>query len=270
MKTRIVFFLLLALFCWQTNTALAQQANPTYYVVYDYMKVKPGKWDDYLKLEKAFKKIHAAKKKAGKLDDWGLMQVLSPSGASVEYDYVTFNVYAGDAQLANYYEGQYMPDNWSQMLAPDEFEVVMNSSEIRTLVKSEVWTTVDGVLADNFKTSKISVFNYFGFPAGGNHDKHVKMETDIWKPIHAARVKDGTMKGWRLLQMQLPFGADMPYQDATIDLYSDMSQYLAPFFDKYFAKVHPGKDVNALLKQTNESATLLKGEVRMVIDRLDW
>ncbi len=270
MKSRFLFSLLLAILFCQTQSAFAQQAEPTYYVIYDYMKVKPGKWDDYLKLEKAFKKIHAVKKKAAKMDDWGLLAVLSPSGASTEYDYVTYNVYAGEAQLANYYEGQYMPDNWSNLLTPDEFEVVMNASEIRTLVKTEVWTTTDRVLADDYKTAKISVFNYFDFPATGSHDKHVKVETDIWKPIHAARVKDGKMKGWRLLQMQMPFGADMPYQDASVDLYTDMKQYLAAWDPQYFAKVHPGKDMTALMKQTNEACTLLRGEVRMVIDRLDW
>jgi hypothetical protein len=234
------------------------------------MKVKPGTWDDYLKLEKAFKKIHAAKKKAGKLDTWGLQQVLSPSGANVDYNYVTYNVYEGDAQFANYYEGQYMPDNWSNLLTPDEFELVMNADEIRTLVKTEVWSSVDRVVADDVSSAKISVFNYFDFPATGSHYKHVKAETDIWKPIHAARVKDGKMKGWRLMQMQMPFGADMPYQDASVDLYADMTQYLAAWDPQYFAKVHPGKDMNAMMKQTNEATTLIRGEVRMVIDRLEW
>jgi hypothetical protein len=270
MKTRIFFLLLLAILFGQTHTAIAQQAEPTTYIIYDYMKVKPGKWDDYMKLEKAFKKIHAARKKAGKMDDWGLMRVLSPAGANMEYNYVTFNVFAGDAQLANQMEGQFMPDNWSNLLTPDEFEVVMKSDEIRTLVKSEVWANLDNVVADDIKSAKISVFNYFDFPATGSHDKHVKAETDIWKPIHAARVKDGTMKGWRMHQMIMPYGAAMPYQDATVDLYADFKQYLAGWIEKYFAKVHPGKDVDALLKQTEESCTLLRGEVRLIVDRLDW
>ena len=61
----------------------------------------------------------------------------------------------------------------------------------------------------------------------------------------------------------------MPYNICTVDLYSDMKQYMAPFFANYFKKVHPSKDVNELLKQTGEAATLTKGEVRMIIDHLD-
>ena len=35
-----------------------------------------------------------------------------------------------------------------------------------------------------------------------------------------------------------------------------------------FNKVHPGKDANKLMDSTWESATLIRGEVRMMIDRI--
>jgi hypothetical protein len=57
---------------------------------------------------------------------------------------------------------------------------------------------------------------------------------------------------------------------ATIDVYSDMKQMLAPWFDQYFKKIHPGKNVDDLMKQTGDATNLVKGEVRMVIDRLEW
>ena len=146
------------------------------------------------------------------------------------------------------------------------------TDEIRTIVKTEVWSSVeDGIFADGWeKTTKIAVWNYFSPPAGKTRADHINMENDIWKPIHAARVKDGTMKGWVLLGLDLPFGADQPYHMATIDLYTDMAQYLAPWFEAYFKKVHPGKEVAGLMQQTRAATTLVKGEVRMIIDRLDW
>jgi hypothetical protein len=49
-----------------------------------------------------------------------------------------------------------------------------------------------------------------------------------------------------------------------------IGHYLAPWFDAYYKKIHPGKDINKLLDQTEAATTLVKGEVRMVIDRLDW
>lgn len=263
--------LLLAILCCQAVSITAQTATPepTRYHVLSYIKVAPGKHAEYLKLEQAWKKIHAAKKKAGRMEGWALLDVLSPSGASCEYNYVTRNTFQGNDQLADFFEGAYMPDNWQSLLTKEEIDLVNRTDEIRTLVKNEVWSAVDGTMAPDLSDAKISVFNYFDFPEGKTSADHIKMEQDIWKPIHDARVKDGTMKGWVLLQMQFPFGASMPYQDATVDLYKDMKQLMAPWFDSYFAKVHPGKNVADLLKATGEAARLVKGELRLRIDVLD-
>lgn len=92
-----VIALLLAIFCCQIIPASAQTATqePTTYHVLSYIKVAPGKHAEYLKLEQAWKKIHAAKKKAGRLEGWALLDVLAPSGASCEYNYVTRNTFKG-------------------------------------------------------------------------------------------------------------------------------------------------------------------------------
>ncbi len=270
-----LFSLLLALLVGHATTAFAQTAtvsDTTYYSVYSYIKVAPAMRDDYLKLEKAFKKIHAAKKKAGEMENWSLAAVMSPSGANCAYNYVARNGLRGNKQLAYYYEGNYMPKNWQSLLTPAEVALVNRTDEIRTIVKTEVWSAAGAeIFADGWeKTTKIAVWNYFSSPAGKTRADHIKMENDIWKPIHAARVKDGTMMGWVLLGLELPFGANQPYNMATIDLYTDMSQYLAPWFEPYFKKIHPGQEIPELMKQTNAATTLVKGEVRMIIDRLDW
>ena len=80
----------------------------------------------------------------------------------------------------------------------------------------------------------------------------------------------GVVAGGLLLSLQMPFGSAQPYDMATVDVYTDMKQSLAPWFDAYFKKVHPGKDVAELMKQTGAATDLVKGEVRMVIDRLNW
>ena len=76
--------LLLAIFCCHAVFTTAQTADPapTRYHVLSYIKVAPGKHAEYLKLEQAWKKIHAAKKKAGRLEGWALLDILAPSGAS--------------------------------------------------------------------------------------------------------------------------------------------------------------------------------------------
>ncbi len=138
---KTLFALLLAALCCQFTSAQTAAADTIRYSHYAYMKVKPGMYDDYLKLEKAWKKIHAANKKAGNLHDWSLAEMVSPSGASSEYDFVCRNTYIGAAALAASYESSYLPDNWKSLLTAAEIALVDRTGDIRTMVKTEVWST---------------------------------------------------------------------------------------------------------------------------------
>ena len=251
------------------SAAFSQAATPTTHHVYSYMKVAPAMESDYLKLEQAWKKIHVARKQAGKMDDWILLRVLSPSGSGVQYNYITRNTFVGDDKLAAYYESEYMPDKWQSLLTPEEVALVGRTESIRSIVKEEVWAGVDGISADDVDKATIAVFNYFTFPEGKTRADHIQMERDIWKPVHAARVKDGSLKAWLLLQMEMPFGAAQPYSDATVDVYANMKQYLTGSPVDYFKMAHPDRNLDMLLAQTSANAKLVRGEVRMIVDRLN-
>lgn len=270
----VLFSLLLAVVFGLPNAAFAQAAatpaGPTSYNVYSYMSVSPGQRDNFLALTKAWKKIQVAKKKAGKIDDWSISRMLSPRGADSEYDYVIRTSIIGEENLAWYYETPWLMDGWQTGLTTAEISLVLHADDYRTMNKQEVWSIIDRTLADDIDKSTVAVFNYFSRPEGKTQADHIKVENDIWKPIHAARVKDGSLKGWILLRMEFPFGDAMPYDMATIDVYKDMKAYLAPFVGDYFKKIHSGKDMADLMKQTAAATTLVKGDVRMIIDRLDW
>lgn len=233
------------------------------------MKVAPGMHGDYLKMEKAYKKMHAEAKKAGKMAGWALLEVISPAGTNTEYNYVARNTFSGEEQLANYMGGDFYDEKWESVLTKEEMALVERTEQIRSMVKVEVWSMVDGARAKDWETAKVAVFNYFDSPEGKTRTDHFNMEKEIWKPVHQARVDDGKMKGWVLLNLEFPFGASMPYNSATVDLYTDMKEYFTPWFEDYFKKVHPGKNLDELEKRTMEAATLTKGEVRMLLDRLD-
>ena len=271
MKT-VLSILLLAIFSLGTGSLFGQTTGPTRYTNYSYMKVTPEKYGEYIKLEKAWKKLHMALKKAGKLDDWSLTEVISPSGSSTQYNFVTRNTYLGEAQYASTFDQNYMPENWQSMLTVDEIDLVLRTGEIRTLVKNETWVQSDLIWSkDTISKGKVVVFNYFSIPEGKTNGDHTKVERDIWKPVHQARIKAGTMRGWVLLDMMLPFGSAYPYSSATIDVYNDMKQYLMQDgMEDTFKKVHPGKDINVLWKQTSDACKLVRGEVRVVLDRLSW
>ena len=116
-------------------------------------------------------------------------------------------------------------------------------------------------------TPKVSVFNYFDFPETGGRAAHNQVETEIWKPIHDQRVKDGEMMGWVLLNKIMPFGRSESYKSATVDLYDSIEDYLtlgSPI--PTMEKIHAGKDIDQLLEQTAAAAHLTKGEVRILLE----
>jgi hypothetical protein len=192
------------------------------------------------------------------------------TGSESEYNFVTRHSFLGEAQLANFLEKSFLPEGWKALVTPEEAALVDRAHEIRTMVKQDIWSEVDKTVADDMGKATVAVFNFFKQPEGKTRADHTKMEQDIWKPVHAARVKDGSMKGWVMLGLEFPGGSSLPYDMATIDVYTDMKQLLTPWFDAYFKKVHPGKDTTQLMKQTGDATDLVRTELRLVIDRLNW
>ncbi len=244
----------------------AQENEPQGYYAFDYMQVQPGKHEEYLKLEKAWKKIHEANIKAGKYGFWELTRVAYPTGANEPYNYVTRTNFRGEKQLADFIENWPTPD-LNAILTPEERALVDRTNEIRTRVKSEIWAHTDLTVAGDVNTARVLVFNYFDIPEGATAGDHLRVEREIWKPVHEARHKDGKMKGWVLIDKLLPYGSADAYQHATVDLYTNMEQLLnqqnpIPWFEK----VHAGKDIEKLLAETAAAGDLIRAEVRLVLD----
>ncbi len=254
-----------------TQVTLKAQDDGPYFVVFDYMKVAPGMSEDYLKLENAWKKIHQTRIDAGSLDGWSLHQVVMPSGAQGEYNYVTVNGYAGRKQLAGHFSADGpMPDDLSKILSPEELALVNLTSTIRDMIKTEVWQVRDMAEESSGANAMVSVFNYFKLKPGVLGREHGKMEAEVWKPVHEAKIKNGEMAGWAMASLFMPYGSEVPYSNATVDWYTDMEQMIMPASDGLFEKVHPGKNADDMYAKTRELADLLRAEVRYRIDRIGF
>lgn len=223
--------------------------------------------DDYLALEKAWKKIHQSNIKEEKYVHWALSRVAYPSGSDVSHNYVTRTVLKGEKQLAAYLENSIFPADIESVLTAAERELVSRTGDIRKLIRSEVYARADYILPEDMAMPKVSVFNYFSFPPTGSRSAHLQVERDIWMPVHQARIAAEELNGWVLLTKRLPFGSGAPYQDATVDLYDDMEEYLRVYNPTPFmAKAHPGQDMETLFAATDAAATLISGEVRVWVD----
>lgn len=233
------------------------------------MKVKPNMHEKYHQLEAAWKKIHIESKARGIQDGWAFLGLISPSGTSTEYNYVTRNTFVGEEKLASYLQSTSMMEGWESLLSDGELAIVKKTSEIRDLVKTEIYTTVASLWAEDRSDSKIRVFNYFDLPEGKHRPDHFAAAEKIWMPVHKARIEQGTMKGWVSAELVTPYGSAMPYQIITADFYTNVEDMLNTPFWELMTAAHPDQEVGGLFAEWEANADLVKSEIRILIDSVE-
>jgi len=74
------------------------------------------------------------------------------------------------------------------------------------------------------------------------------------------------LAGWGLYQLTFPYGADIPYEAATVYFYVNWEDIRSGNFGKHWDKVHPDKSNAYIGRQFSETRTLLKAELRVLVD----
>src|SRR5690348_9590057 len=86
--------------------AFSQQSTPPKYIQVDYMKVDPGKGQQYVKMEQdLWKAVHKAQINSKNIESWSLYAVRYPSGTIREYDFTTATTLSNFAALESPYKG---------------------------------------------------------------------------------------------------------------------------------------------------------------------
>jgi L-rhamnose mutarotase len=89
-----------------------------------------------------------------------------------------------------------------------------------------------------------------------NEGKYLEVEKNIWKPLHLERTKQGNIVGWFLYRVRF-IGTDDAYNYVTVTLFNNPVNIEDPWKNIDPAKVLPGKDLDAALKETGESRDMV-------------
>jgi len=89
-----------------------------------------------------------------------------------------------------------------------------------------------------------------------NEGKYLEIEKNIWKPLHIERARQGNIAGWFLYKVRFT-GTDDAYNYVTVTLFSNPANIEDPWKNIDPAKVLPGKDLDAALKETGESRDMV-------------
>ncbi len=99
----------------------------------------------------------------------------------------------------------------------------------------------------------------------GKEWNYVELERNFWKPVHVERIKKGEIVGWMLYHIRYTASSD-PYNYATVTIFSDPEKLENPgTIDP--VTVHPDKDVEKVLIETEESRDLV---IRNLMIRKDF
>lgn len=262
----LITTLTLALCCLVLPTDLHAQEDDQGYVIVEYMKVKPGMYDQYLECESIWKTIHQERQKAGIIEGWELEEVLYPSGTDNEYDFITITFFKNWDAIGKMGES-WNEETWNkvtQSLSSEQEEIADRAEEFRDIVKREIWTAADmafGTEGDD--QPKFRVENFMQIPSNG-WDAWMEMETELAKPVHVKNIELGNRAGWALTILVMPHGAGLPYQASTVDFYDSWEQ-MNSNEGAAWETTHPNMSEEQVNSRIEGTRTLVRSEARMLI-----
>jgi hypothetical protein len=261
-KMKKILFTIIAgtFFFFCVMPIIAQDEVPRSISQVDYMKVSPDQLENYLEVERVWKKIHQYNIKQGKYQLWTMEEILQPSGTMYDYNYITRVSFKDEAQYNAFVEGDYVPLNLDKLLTKEEMKAYNATTSSRDLVKSEVWQLMSEMVDDDEDDGewRYSKFNYFSINEGYTPDDFVAVQT-MWTPVHEARIEDDKLEGWVVMRKLLPYGSMFNERYATVDHFKSMTDLMTDDTSRYFDMLGNAEEA---FKKTDEGANLVRQEVR--------
>lgn len=245
------------------NKALIAQTNkPTVYVAVNYVKTTPGKSGVYDKLLNTYSKsINEEYFKSGKILGWYTNDVLLPTGSSAPYDKTIVTVSTDLSLLID--DTTSIRERFKKMIpgASDEtIQMIFDSyAGARTLVKREIYSFIDGVSLNSKNSTYAQVDFMKATP--GKESEYVKLEKDIYKPMHTEMVKRGGKDDWGLYAVEMPYSSEREYDYITANFYTSLNQGNGISYSEIAKKVFPKMDVNAISTQTTNARKMVRSDL---------
>jgi hypothetical protein len=268
----VAAFVMIALLLPAIRT-LAQTPPQQIYVGVNFIKIHPGKQEQYRQLvEKYGKKVNEYLFKNQNLMGWYLYQVLMPAGSSSDFEYAAVNITGSLDALLDFpmstkdiYK-KVFPEMTDKMIS----DVQTQFDECRHIVRREIYTPVQGAHTDDAPNAPPSKYMQVDLmhPAAGKTADYIKMEKETFLPLHKERVKMGILKGWGLYEKIMPVDSRMEYEYVTVNYYDDLNK-LSEGFSESVKKVFPQKDMNAMFNETEATRTMVQSGIWKLMSYVD-
>ena len=96
---------------------------------------------------------------------------------------------------------------------------------------------------------------------------YLRLEREIWMPIHRERIRRGQLRSWTLYEVQFPFGTETEYGFVTVNVHDSLADLERDLGD-VFGRVHPTVPLDTLARRTYGARRLVRGEVWRRVEHL--
>jgi hypothetical protein len=97
-------------------------------------------------------------------------------------------------------------------------------------------------------------------------EDYLKMEHDLWKPVHQERIKQGHMRSWALYEVRYPAGSQRECDYRTVNTYGTLTDIDLPVAP-VFTKVHPGVSIADVVRRTVAGRDMRQAELWYQVDQ---
>ena len=104
-----------------------------------------------------------------------------------------------------------------------------------------------------------AIVDFFKVPQG-KEAAYIKLEKEVWKPIHEARLKAGEISGWFIYQMDLA-GSGNNYNYVSVTLVENLGKIDEVNYQKWFKNIFPKRPIEDIMKQTTEARVFVRSEI---------
>jgi hypothetical protein len=101
----------------------------------------------------------------------------------------------------------------------------------------------------------------------GKEAEWIKLERETWKPMHALRVKDGSIQSWSAISQWVPGDAHHGGTHATVTTFRGFPDPTNLNFEALFKRAHPQGDMEAVSRKTQAARSIVRSEIWQVVDQ---
>ncbi len=235
-----------------------------------FFKVKPGKTDAYTSLVKAnMHKMLEKEFRDKQVLGWYFYEVIMPAGELAPYDFVSVVISGNFGELVD--NASTLKESYAAAFTNAPAQQFQNFSnqmqDCRSLVKREIYVHRGGI---NTKTpvSRYVQIDYMK-PFDGKANDYVRMEKEIYYPIHQERIKLGALTDWGLYQRLLPYSETAESDFLTANFFNNPRSIIDPKYEEAFNNMPNNIDYIRLSAQIDQTRKLVRSDVWKLVDYVD-